>query len=149
MEHWVVQTTEADLGLLRHPRWSSLWLQLAAGFASILNPLSANPTIWSNTLKQFVGKLRTNCLSVFHHFVILALKGLTISFQMISNISALNSRHNLVISIQNNIFSFSFNNDVKKKSQQCKLLLTKENFFSFNTVENMYVKGTLSSLKQF
>ena len=41
-----------------------------------LNPLSANPTKWSNTLKQFVGKLPTNCLSVFDHFVRLALKGL-------------------------------------------------------------------------
>ena len=38
--------------------------------------LSANPTKWSNTLKQFVGKLPTNCLSVFDHFVGLALKGL-------------------------------------------------------------------------
>ena len=28
-----------------------------------LNPLSANPTKWSNTLKQFVNKLSTNCLS--------------------------------------------------------------------------------------
>ena len=36
---------------------------------SHLNPLSANPTKWSNTLKQFVGKLPTNCLSVFDHFV--------------------------------------------------------------------------------
>ena len=42
---------------------------------SKLNPLSANPTKWSNTLKQFVG-MQTNCLSVFDHFVILALKGL-------------------------------------------------------------------------
>ena len=41
------------------------------------NPLSANITKWSNTLKQFVGKLPTNCLSVFDHFVELALKGLT------------------------------------------------------------------------
>ena len=41
-----------------------------------INPLSAHPTKWSNTLKQFVGNLRTNCLSVFDHFVILALKGL-------------------------------------------------------------------------
>ena len=40
------------------------------------NPLSANPTKWSNTLKQFVGKKPTNCLSVFDHFVGLALKGL-------------------------------------------------------------------------
>ena len=40
------------------------------------NPLSANPTKWSNTLKQFVGNLATNCLSVFDHFVKLALKGI-------------------------------------------------------------------------
>ena len=40
------------------------------------NPLSANPTKWSNTLKQFVGKLPTNCLGAFDHFVKLALKGL-------------------------------------------------------------------------
>ena len=43
---------------------------------AILNPLSANFTKWSNTLKQFVGKLPTNCLSVFDHFAGLALKGL-------------------------------------------------------------------------
>ena len=42
----------------------------------LLNPLSTNPTKWSNTLKRFVGKLPTNCLSVFDHFVKLALKGL-------------------------------------------------------------------------
>ena len=41
-----------------------------------LNPLSANFTKWSNTVKQFVGNLPTNCLSVFGHFVGLALKGL-------------------------------------------------------------------------
>ena len=44
--------------------------------SSIIIPLSANPTKWSNTLKQFLGKLPTNCLSVFDHFVRLALKGL-------------------------------------------------------------------------
>ena len=42
-----------------------------------LNPLSANPIKWSNTLKQFVVKLPKNCLSVFDHFVRLVLKGLT------------------------------------------------------------------------
>ena len=41
-----------------------------------LNPLIANPIKWSTTLKQFVGKLPTNCLRVFDHFVGLALKGL-------------------------------------------------------------------------
>ena len=40
------------------------------------NPLSANFKKWLNTLKQFVGNLATNCLSVFGHFVGLALRGL-------------------------------------------------------------------------
>ena len=40
------------------------------------NSLIYNPTKWPNTLKQFVGKLPTNCLSVFDNFVKLALKGL-------------------------------------------------------------------------
>ena len=43
-----------------------------------LNPLSANPTKWSNTLKKFVFILPTNCLSVFDHFVKLVLKGLSL-----------------------------------------------------------------------
>ena len=44
---------------------------------ALLNPLSANPTKWSNTLKQFICNLLTNCLTVFDHFVKLALKGLS------------------------------------------------------------------------
>ena len=42
-----------------------------------INPLSVNPTKWSNTLKQFVGNVPRNCLSVFDHLVGLALKGLS------------------------------------------------------------------------
>ena len=42
---------------------------------AFFNKWSANPTKWSNTLKQFVGNLLTNCLSVFDHFVILVKKG--------------------------------------------------------------------------
>ena len=42
------------------------------------NPLSTNLTKWSNTLKQFVGNLPTNCLSVFDHFVKFVLKGLNL-----------------------------------------------------------------------
>ena len=49
-------------------------------FFFFINLLSANPTKWSNTLKQFVGKLPTNCLSVFDHFVGLALEGLKKQF---------------------------------------------------------------------
>ena len=44
-----------------------------------LNALSANFTQWSKTLKQLVGKLPTNCLTVFDHFVGLALKGLMVN----------------------------------------------------------------------
>ena len=44
-----------------------------------LNPLSANPTKWSNILIQFVGNLPTNCLRVFDNFINLALKGLKIT----------------------------------------------------------------------
>ena len=44
-----------------------------------VNPLSANPTEWSNTLKQFVGKSR-----VFDHFVGLALKGLNTAVLTVS-----------------------------------------------------------------
>ena len=43
----------------------------------ILTYFSANFTKWSNKLKQFVGSLPTNCLSMFDHFVRLVLKGLT------------------------------------------------------------------------
>ena len=57
------------------------------------NPLSANCTKWSNTLKQFVGKLPTNCLSLFDHFVKLALKGLT-SFKYFSNHTYLKHKTN-------------------------------------------------------
>ena len=42
----------------------------------VLNPLSTCPTKWSNTLKQFVGELQVNYLSLFNHFVKLAVKGL-------------------------------------------------------------------------
>ena len=50
-----------------------------------VNPLSTNIAKWSNTLKQFVSKLPTNCLSVFDNFVGLALKalgsGISVLFQ--------------------------------------------------------------------
>ena len=53
------------------------FLQCYLSIDLILNPLSANFKKWSNTLKQFVGKLPTNRLSVIDHFVGLSLKGLT------------------------------------------------------------------------
>ena len=54
----------------------SMGLKVINKINLMLNPLSANFTKWSNTLKQIVGKLPTNCLSVFDHFMWLALKGL-------------------------------------------------------------------------
>ena len=44
------------------------------------NSLSANPAYWSSTLKTIRRLLPTNSLSVFDHFVGLALKGLRCSF---------------------------------------------------------------------
>ena len=46
---------------------------------SVINPLSVNPEKWSDTLKQIVGNSPTICLSVFDHFMNLALKGLRTS----------------------------------------------------------------------
>ena len=62
-----------------------IWQGLTYAFAyAILNFLNTNTTKWSKTLKQFFGKLPTNCLSVFDHFVGLALKGLGFSvFQIV------------------------------------------------------------------
>ena len=42
-----------------------------------IKSLSASFTKRSNALKQFLGKLPTNCFSVFDHFMGLALKGLS------------------------------------------------------------------------
>ena len=82
---------EKDRGLLKHQQSSAHNVaqryvnapvenhdvgEMTSSNITQLNPLSAKPKIWSNTLKQFVGKLLTNCLSVFDHLVKLALKGL-------------------------------------------------------------------------
>ena len=55
----------------------------------IFNPLSTNPTIWSNILKNLLAK--ADKLSVFDHFLGLALKGLT-SFVVIIIIKKKQSR---------------------------------------------------------
>ena len=34
-----------------------------------INPLSANPTKWSNTLKQFVGNLPISCLIWYNQYI--------------------------------------------------------------------------------
>ena len=50
-----------------------------------INPLNANPTKWSNTLKQFVRNLPSNYLSVFDHFVRLTLEGLKVLTNNMTN----------------------------------------------------------------
>ena len=59
-----------------------------AHFNSFFNHLNTNLTKWSNTLKQFVSKSSTDCLSVFDLFMGLALKGLINSCFSISSINA-------------------------------------------------------------
>ena len=71
-----------------------------------LNSLSANPTKWSNTIKQFVGKLQTNCLSLFDHFVGLALKGLILML-IFAREWIIFWRFNVFISSSNSELSFS------------------------------------------
>ena len=66
--------------MFKLPFLSLLIATVAIQFDCVLlniSPLSANPTKWPKTLKQFVGKLPTTCLSVFGHFVNLAHKGLS------------------------------------------------------------------------
>ena len=45
------------------------------------NPLTADPTKWSNTVKKNRRQQPTNCLSVFDHFVGLAIEGLAKPFE--------------------------------------------------------------------
>ena len=70
MKSFKVPQTKLKIKVCKHFRLETVCSQ------TLSNPLSANPTKWSKTLKKFLGKLQTNCLSVFDHFVGLALKGL-------------------------------------------------------------------------
>ena len=65
-----------NMNILRQVQWQHISIFQALRIKRI-NPLSANPTKGPNTLKQFVGRLTTNSLSVFDHFVKFGLKGLT------------------------------------------------------------------------
>ena len=84
-----------------------------------LNPLSASPAKWSNTFKQFVGKLPTNCLSVFDHFVKLALKGLTKAICIYGGASEL-------LSFKNSIYIEKYETLTNRKSE--KYAINKKNF---------------------
>ena len=67
--------------------------------------LSANPTKWSDTIKQFFVSLLTNCFwRVFDHFLGLALKGLKFPLRLIalsySTLICMSNHHLLVQSQQ-------------------------------------------------
>ena len=77
---------------LRH--WKILVRKSSIYF--LFNLLSANPTKWSNTFKQFAGNLPTNCLSVSDHFLGLALKWLR-WFMRVSGWTSKITRPNILI----------------------------------------------------
>ena len=81
--------------------WSSKFL---SGVVFCFNPLNANPTKWSNTLKQFVGKHPTNRLNVFDHSERLAFKGLNVPIR--TYIILFVETQNLVLFYPNIIFKF-------------------------------------------
>ena len=58
-----------------------------APVSAYFNHLCVNPTKWSNTLKQFVGNLPTNSLSVFAQYVELALLKVDASFRSFTQIT--------------------------------------------------------------
>ena len=68
-----------------------------------INPVSANPTRWSNTLKQFAGNLPMNCLSVFDHSVGLALKVLKDNTRFILAVFSVSER---LIGTRNILFCY-------------------------------------------
>ena len=70
------------------------------------NPLSANPTKLSNTLKQCVGNLPMNCLTVFDHFVGLELKRLMYTKKLDKKMNVDFSRNN---SLQMNVKIITLN----------------------------------------
>ena len=69
--------------------WYGILEILEPGLRLLFNLLSTNPTKWSNTLKQLIRSLPTNCFTVSDHFVGLAFKGLmqnsVLGFMKISN----------------------------------------------------------------
>ena len=74
----LVEITSFVCTLLRYSSGTILQIVVAGNESYFLDytPINASPTKWSNTLKQCVDNLLTNCLSVFDHFVGLALKGI-------------------------------------------------------------------------
>ena len=73
---WIEKLSYEQVGKLEQNYITSIMIMVLF----CVNLLSANFRKWSNTLRQFVGNLKTNYLSVFGHFVGLELKGLRFNF---------------------------------------------------------------------
>ena len=74
-------TPFSDASIVGFKQVNVCWVTRSLGqctllFTDTVNPLSANTTKWLNTLIQFVGNSRRIVLSMFDHFVVLALEGL-------------------------------------------------------------------------
>ena len=121
-----------------------------------LNPLIVNPTKWSNTLKQFIGNLPTNCLSVFDHFVKLALKGLKdqCSWKLISQFIFFTSHIAASAMKDANLYSFGRNFTLtmitvfKNKFSVFGTITVKESFvwfFNFTILMKFKVAGRMKN----
>ena len=77
--HLGMLLTNQITGFLEVQYLQKVWEMKLISYFSLkwnINPWNTSPTKWSNTLKQFVSKLPTSCLSVFDSFVGCTLKGL-------------------------------------------------------------------------
>ena len=92
----------------------------------IINPLRANLTKWSNTLKQFIGNLPTNCLSVFDHFA--GFKGL-----------------NSLASVFSSYFTFTINGDIANNYNYLFVLLFSVLFAMFSNTPQHLMRYTFTS----
>ena len=91
---WMVKLRIAAEFFIIHCSFFCLTCWKLKFVTSNISPLSANPTKWSNRLKQFFDKLPTNCLGVFDYFVKLALKGL---------VSTCNLKSVMILSVRKSI----------------------------------------------
>ena len=76
------------------------------------------PISQNDTLKQFVGKLPTHCLSVFDHFVGLALKGLIKSWSHDQGESDINMRLSDLYDNIHTVLGFYKNNFTARTTQE-------------------------------
>ena len=105
-----------------------------------INPLNANPEKWSNTLKQIVCNLPTICLSVFDHFMNLALKGLTtiqLRWWYVKLYTSISRSEEKPLLIHNAHIEYSF---FKEQKQPSRRVLRKR---CFENMQQIYRRTTM------